>query len=60
LITSIITATATPVEDYLKRISLAFPKVSILASGQQLQKFNFEKVFNVQPFKTVEQLKALI
>jgi MerR family transcriptional regulator, light-induced transcriptional regulator len=60
IITSIITATAAPVEDYLKRISADFPEIPILASGQQLQKFQYEKVFNVKPFKTVDQLKALI
>jgi MerR family transcriptional regulator, light-induced transcriptional regulator len=60
MITSLITSTAAPVEDYLKRISVDFQNTPILASGQQLQKFNFAKVANVQPFKTVEQLKELM
>lgn len=60
MITSLITATAAPVEDYLKRISADFPDTPILASGHQLQKLNFEKVANVQPFKTVEQLREFI
>jgi MerR family transcriptional regulator, light-induced transcriptional regulator len=60
MITSLITSTAAPVEDYLKRISVDFPNTPILASGQQLQKFEFAKVGNVQPFKTVEQLKELM
>jgi MerR family transcriptional regulator, light-induced transcriptional regulator len=60
MITSLITSTAAPVEDYLKRISVDFPNTPIMASGQQLQKFEFAKVGNVQPFKTVEQLKELI
>jgi MerR family transcriptional regulator, light-induced transcriptional regulator len=60
MITSLITSTAAPVEDYLKRISVDFRNTPILASGQQLQKFGFTKVANVQPFKTVEQLKELI
>jgi MerR family transcriptional regulator, light-induced transcriptional regulator len=60
MITSLITSTAAPVEDYLKRISVDFPNTPIMASGQQLQKFGFTKVANVQPFKTVEQLKELI
>lgn len=60
MITSIITSSAVPVEDYLKRISTDFPGITILASGQQLQKFQSQKVFQVQPFKTVEHLKSLL
>lgn len=60
MITSITSATSTPIENYFQKLSHDFPSTQILVSGLQVQKYKGLKVGHIQTFSTVAELKHFI
>lgn len=60
LITSVTSLPSKPIDQYFQRLSHDFPDLLILASGLQVLRYKGLKVYNIQTFSTVLELRHFI